>query len=224
MATRCESFSRIIFGFLLDIQSNVVLSLDGINRLYFKLRDTKMVCGREEFCVITRFTFVNNTLLVANDDDGVRACLIYVLCQGFLGKQINDLVYKDWFFLAKNVDDWNILDILSNTRCQDLQHQLGAIKKLKWVDVKKNFDVTKEGRKPRYKMIPSEEETRKSYYYMYGEPTLVPSSVRKRFWRKEESSSNISSIGRSEARSRQSGKLSIQDPVNQIIALEEWCF
>ena len=33
---------------------------------------------------------LNNSFLEASDDDAVRVCLIYILCEGFLGKEIND--------------------------------------------------------------------------------------------------------------------------------------
>nr|KAJ0186876.1 hypothetical protein LSAT_V11C900457300 [Lactuca sativa] len=33
---------------------------------------------------------LNNPFLVANDNDAVRACLIYVMCQRFWGKEAND--------------------------------------------------------------------------------------------------------------------------------------
>lgn len=78
-------------------------------------------------------------------------------------------------------------------------------------------------------MILSEEKTKKSYYlscleYVFGEPTSVPSPVRKHFRRQEESSSSLSSSGRSEARARQSGKPSIEHLVDWVIALEEMVF
>nr|KAJ0195067.1 hypothetical protein LSAT_V11C700345330 [Lactuca sativa] len=41
---------------------------------------------------------LNHPFLEASDDDAVRVCLIYVLCEGFLGKEINDRVPQDWFF------------------------------------------------------------------------------------------------------------------------------
>ena len=45
---------------------------------------------------------LNNTLLVANGDDDVRACLIYVLCQGFLGKKfVTPIKNHDKFELLK---------------------------------------------------------------------------------------------------------------------------
>nr|KAJ0212973.1 hypothetical protein LSAT_V11C400186290 [Lactuca sativa] len=93
-----------------------------------------------------------------------------------------------------------------------------AIKKLKWVDVNKIFYVTKEGHRPRYKMIPSENETRKSYYlpcleYVFGEPALVQSPVWKHF-----------RSGRFGARARQSSKPSIEDLANQVITLEKMEF
>ena len=74
-APRCEEFRRTILVFLLDVPSlqgdellfhkmflhqirqDTILSLDDIKRMYFKMGDTKMVYGPEEFCLITRFNF-----------------------------------------------------------------------------------------------------------------------------------------------------------------------
>nr|KAJ0204713.1 hypothetical protein LSAT_V11C500252730 [Lactuca sativa] len=136
----CEIFRNIVFGYLLDfaqLQGDVLLfhkmflhqlwpdaivSPYDINRLYFKLGDTKMVYGPEEFCLITGFNFgeypkmigkkfrkknlvvkicdlksyiLNQPFLAATDDDTVRVCLIYVLCESFLGKEANDCVLQD---------------------------------------------------------------------------------------------------------------------------------
>lgn len=40
---------------------------------------------------------LNDPFLVANDDDVVRACIIYVLCQGFWGKKQMILYNKTGF-------------------------------------------------------------------------------------------------------------------------------
>ncbi|KAL7586030.1 hypothetical protein Lser_V15G45126 [Lactuca serriola] len=139
--------------FLHQIRPDPVLSPDGIKRLYFRVRNTKMVYGPEEFCLITGFNFgeypknigrkgseklisskkrcllrerlfpdhtnssvkigdlksliLNQTFLALDDLDAVRVCLIYILCEGFLGKEVNDRVPQDWFFLAENLDLWN---------------------------------------------------------------------------------------------------------------------
>ena len=50
---------------------------------------------------------LNRTFLALDDVDAVRVCLIYILCEGFLGKEVNDRVPQDWFFLAENLDLWN---------------------------------------------------------------------------------------------------------------------
>nr|KAJ0189887.1 hypothetical protein LSAT_V11C800445100 [Lactuca sativa] len=139
--------------FLHQIRPDPVLSPDGIKRLYFRVGNTKMVYGPEEFCLITGFNFgeypknigrkgseklisskkrcllrerlfpdhtnssvkigdlksliLNQTFLALDDLDAVRVCLIYILCEGFLGKEVNDRVPQDWFFLAENLDLWN---------------------------------------------------------------------------------------------------------------------
>lgn len=43
--------------FLYQIRPDAVLSPDGIKRLYFRVGDTKMVYGSEEFCLITGLKF-----------------------------------------------------------------------------------------------------------------------------------------------------------------------
>nr|KAJ0220538.1 hypothetical protein LSAT_V11C200071330 [Lactuca sativa] len=285
---RREAFRRTVFGFLLDVHSlqgdrllfhkmflhqihaDTVLSLDDIQRSYFKVGDTQMVYGCEEFCLITGFNFgvypkqigkksvfiagtslfeqkyslvtisdlksflLNNPFLVANDNDAVRACLIYVLCEWFLGKEISDRLqdYLFFFFFVQNLDDWNILHEFSSTRCQGVsicERCLCVALKQRYISEEAlECDVTK-GHRPRHKMIPSDEETRKSYYlscleYVCGEPASVPSHVRKHFRRQQESSSSLSSSGRSEARARRSGKPSIEDLTSQVIALEEMVF
>nr|KAJ0194069.1 hypothetical protein LSAT_V11C800437860 [Lactuca sativa] len=139
--------------FLHQIRPDPVLSPDGIKRLYFRVGNTKMVYGPEEFCLITGFNFgeypknigrkgseklisskkrcllrerlfpdhtnssvkigdlksliLNQTFLALDDLDAVRVCLIYILCEGFLGKEVNDRVPQDWFYLAENLDLWN---------------------------------------------------------------------------------------------------------------------
>nr|KAJ0213842.1 hypothetical protein LSAT_V11C400162540 [Lactuca sativa] len=139
--------------FLHQIRSDAVLSPDGIKRLYFRVGDTKMVYGPEEFCLITGLSFgeypknigkkvsekivsskkrcllrerlfsnytnssvkigdlksfvLNQPFLEVDDTDAVRVCLKYILCESFLGKEINDRVSRDWFFLVENVDVWN---------------------------------------------------------------------------------------------------------------------
>nr|KAJ0201149.1 hypothetical protein LSAT_V11C600316790 [Lactuca sativa] len=50
---------------------------------------------------------LNQTFLALDDVDAVRVCLIYILCEGFLGKEVNDRVPQDWFYLAENLDLWN---------------------------------------------------------------------------------------------------------------------
>nr|KAJ0190201.1 hypothetical protein LSAT_V11C800424510 [Lactuca sativa] len=72
---RHDIFKDTVFGYLLDvprlqgdgllfhkmflhqIRPDLVLSPDGIKRLYFRVGNTKMVYGPEEFCLITGFNF-----------------------------------------------------------------------------------------------------------------------------------------------------------------------
>ncbi|XP_052625609.1 uncharacterized protein LOC111912119 [Lactuca sativa] len=297
--------------FLHQIRPDPVLSPDGIKRLYFRVGNTKMVYGPEEFCLITGFNFgeypkniwrkgseklisskkrcllrerlfpdhtnssvkigdlksliLNQTFLALDDLDAVRVCLIYILCEGFLGKEVNDRVPQDWFYLAENLDLWNsfawgsyLWDFtyvdLEDTwnkihhylslpkRGQTLKYSVSGFtapiriwiyemipavracgfalrknkdlprmkrwsgtKKLKWVDVNKIWSKMQEGLPPRQNMLPGDGEMTSFYYmsfqeYVYGEGKAVPSPVRDHFRRQDESSSSMSSSGRSHGR------------------------
>nr|KAJ0204941.1 hypothetical protein LSAT_V11C500276840 [Lactuca sativa] len=49
-----------------------------------------------------------SAFISATDDDVVRACLIYVLCEGFLGKEVNDRLLVVWEFTYDDLEDtWN---------------------------------------------------------------------------------------------------------------------
>nr|KAJ0191600.1 hypothetical protein LSAT_V11C800437160 [Lactuca sativa] len=50
---------------------------------------------------------LSNRFETVSDEDGVRACLLYVLNQGFLGKEKTDKITKEWLWLIENLDDWN---------------------------------------------------------------------------------------------------------------------
>nr|KAJ0216372.1 hypothetical protein LSAT_V11C300133710 [Lactuca sativa] len=74
-------------------------------------------------------------------------------------------------------------------------------KKLKWVDVNKIFSKL-QGQPPRQNMLPSDGEMTSCYYmsfqeYVYSEGKTVSSLVRDHFRRQDESSSSMSSSGRS---------------------------
>ncbi|CAI9294963.1 unnamed protein product [Lactuca saligna] len=45
-----------------------------------------------------------NDILAHN---GVRAILLYILNQGFLGKELNDKVTKEFLWVVENLDQWN---------------------------------------------------------------------------------------------------------------------
>nr|KAJ0205056.1 hypothetical protein LSAT_V11C500257850 [Lactuca sativa] len=47
-----------------------------------------------KICDLRSFV-LKQSLLAATDDDAVRVCFIYVLCEGFLGKEANDRVPQD---------------------------------------------------------------------------------------------------------------------------------
>nr|KAJ0219184.1 hypothetical protein LSAT_V11C300108670 [Lactuca sativa] len=321
--------------FLHQIRPDPVLSPDGIKRLYFRVGNTKMVYGPEEFCLITGFNFgeypknigrkgsekllsskkrcllrerlfpdhtnssvkigdlkrliLNRTFLALDDVDAVRVCLIYILCEGFLGKEVNDRVLQDWFFFAENLNLWNsfawgsylwdftyvdledtwnkIHNYLSlSERGQTLKYFVSGFtapirlwiyemipavracgfasrknkdlprmkrwsgtKKLKWVDVNKIWSKMQEGQPPRQNMLPGDGEMTSCYYmsfqeYVYSEGKAVPSPVRDHFRRQDESSSSMSSSGRSHDRGRGSGKHNLDEVLKRIHALEQHVF
>nr|KAJ0215524.1 hypothetical protein LSAT_V11C300132980 [Lactuca sativa] len=199
-----------------------------------------------KICDLKSF-ILNRHFLEATDDDAVKICLIYVMCERLLEKEINN---------------WSIVKLL-NTPFPDLRRHLGcyyyicvyemlpvvraggfALRKnrdtsrmkrwsdtkiLKWVDVNKIFEMKKEGRRPRNNMSPSDDEMTSSYYmscqeYVYGERNSVPSPVRDHYRREDESSSSMSSIGRSHGRGGSSGKPSLEEVLKRLHAPEQQVF
>nr|KAJ0215809.1 hypothetical protein LSAT_V11C300143030 [Lactuca sativa] len=207
----------------------------------------------------------------------------------FLGKEINDRVPQDWFYLAENLDLWNsfawgsyLWDFtyvdLEDTwnkihhylslpkRGQTLKYSVSGFtapiriwiyemipavracgfasrknkdlprmkrwsgtKKLKWVDVNKIWSKMQEGLPPRQNMLPGDGEMTSFYYmsfqeYVYGEGNAVPSPVRDHFRRQDESSSSMSSSGRSHRRGRGSGKHKLDEVLKRLHALEQHVF
>ncbi|XP_052626776.1 uncharacterized protein LOC128133401 [Lactuca sativa] len=78
-------------------------------------------------------------------------------------------------------------------------------------------------------MLPGDGEMTSCYYmsfqeYVYGEGKAVPSSVRDHFRRKDESSSSMSSSGRSHGRDRGSGKHNLDEVLKRLHVLEQHVF
>nr|KAJ0189902.1 hypothetical protein LSAT_V11C800411890 [Lactuca sativa] len=101
-------------------------------------------------------------------------------------------------------------------------------KKLKWVDVNKIFSKT-QGQPPRNRMSPSDDEMKSCYYmsfqeYVYGERKSVPSPVRDYFRRQDESSSSMSSSGRSHGRGGRSGKPNLEEVLKRLHVLKQQMF
>ncbi|KAL4565547.1 hypothetical protein LXL04_029646 [Taraxacum kok-saghyz] len=42
-----------------------------------------------------------------SDGDAIRVVLLFILCRGFLGKELNDMVCREWFILADDFKAWN---------------------------------------------------------------------------------------------------------------------
>nr|KAJ0208736.1 hypothetical protein LSAT_V11C400199960 [Lactuca sativa] len=78
--------------FLHLLRLDVVLSPDDIKRfgVYLKMIGKKV---SEKTLVVKKDIYYE-----ATEDDAVRVCLIYILCEEFLGKAINDRVPQDCFF------------------------------------------------------------------------------------------------------------------------------
>nr|KAJ0216994.1 hypothetical protein LSAT_V11C300113920 [Lactuca sativa] len=274
--------------FLHQIRPDPVLSPDGIKRLYFRVGNTKMVYGPEEFCLITGFNFgeypknigkkaseklltskkrcllrerlfpdhTNSSVKIGDlkqveDVDAVRVCLIYILCESFLGKEINDRVPQDWFFLAENLNIWNsylwdftyvdledtwskINNYLSlPERRQTLKYFVSGFTALIRIWIYEMIPTVRacgcEGQPPRQNMLPSDGEMTSCYYmsfqeYVYGEGKPVRSPVRDHFRRQDESSSSMSSSGRSHGRGRGSGKHNLDEVLKRLHALEQHVF
>nr|KAJ0204305.1 hypothetical protein LSAT_V11C500296100 [Lactuca sativa] len=78
------------------------------------------------------------------------------------------------------------------------------------------FSMIKVGQRPRNKMSLSDDEMTSSYFmllqkYVYGERKSVPSPVRDHFRRQDESSSSMSSSGRSHGRDGRNGKPNLEE-------------
>nr|KAJ0192318.1 hypothetical protein LSAT_V11C800397380 [Lactuca sativa] len=117
----------------------------------------------------------------------------------------------------------------SKNRDMNRMKRWSCTKKLKLVDLNKIFLVTKEGQRPRNKMSPSDDEMTSSYYmslqeYVYGEWKSVSSQVRDHFRRQDESSSSMSSSGRSHGRCGRSGKPSLEEVLKRLHAPEQQVF
>nr|KAJ0189985.1 hypothetical protein LSAT_V11C800417690 [Lactuca sativa] len=228
--------------FLHQIRSDPVLSPDGIKRLYFRVGNTKMISGPKEFCLITGFNFgeypkniekkgseklltskkrcllrerlfpdhtnssvkigdlkrliLNRTFLELDDVDAVRV---------FWEKKLMIGCHKIGFFWLRI---W-ISGTFSLERRQTLKYSVSGF-----------TAPIREGQPPRQNMLPSDGEMTSCYYmsfqeYVYGEGKTVPSP------RQDESSSSMSSSGRSHCRGRGSGKHNLDEVLKRLHALEE---
>nr|KAJ0216027.1 hypothetical protein LSAT_V11C300144170 [Lactuca sativa] len=297
---RRDIFRDTVYGYLLDvprlqgdgllfhkmflhqIQSDHVLSPDGIKRLYFRVGNTKMVYGPEEFCLMTGFNFgeypknigkkvseklvtskkrcllcerlfpnhtnssvkigdlksliLNQTFLEVDDADAVRVCLIYILCECFLGKEINDRVPQDWFFFAENLDVWNSFawgSYLWDFTYDDLEDTWNKINK--YLSLPKRCQTLKysvsgftgpirEGQPPRQNMLQSDGEMTSCYYmsfqeYVYGE--------RKSYGTILGDKTNLRLVCRpvvAHGRGRGSGKHNLHEVLKRLHALEQHVF
>nr|KAJ0206519.1 hypothetical protein LSAT_V11C500243800 [Lactuca sativa] len=174
---------------------------DDIKQLYFKMGDTKMVYGPEEFYLMPKFDF--GSFLAATDDDAIRACLIY-------GKKQVIVRHKTSFFFAENLDGWNsfawdsylweftynassifkysvsgftapfriwIYEMLPSVRGgykqrYTLDEVLEYNQKIELGLCEQDFRCDKfEGRRPRHSMTPSNGERRSSCYIILGDKT-----------------------------------------------------
>nr|KAJ0222374.1 hypothetical protein LSAT_V11C200097360 [Lactuca sativa] len=226
--------------FLHQIRPDPVLSPDGIKRLYFRVGNTKMVYGPEEFCLITGFNFGDFAwgsylwdFTYVDLEDTWNKIHNYLS----LSDRGQTLKYSVSEFTAP-IRIW-IYEMIPAVRAcrfasrknKDLPRmkRCSGTKKLKWVDVNKIWSKMQEGQPPRQNMLPSDGEMTSSYYmsfqeYVYGEGKAVPSPVRDHFRRQDESSSSMLSSGRSHGRGRGSGKHNLDEVLKRLHALEQHVF
>nr|KAJ0215277.1 hypothetical protein LSAT_V11C300148050 [Lactuca sativa] len=226
--------------FLHQIRPDPVLSLDGIKRLYFRVGNTKMVYGPEEFCLITGFNFGDFAwgsylwdFTYVDLEDTWNKIHNYLS----LPERGQTLKYSVSGFTAP-IRIW-IYEMIPAVRAcgfasrknKDLPRmkRWTGTKKLKWVDVNKIWSKMQEGLPPRQNMLPGDGEMTSFYYmsfqeYVYGEGKTVPSPVRDHFRRQDESSSSMSSSGRSHGRGRGSGKHKLDEVLKRLHALEQHVF
>lgn len=64
----------------------------------------------------------NNQFLTGLDEHAIKACLLYILTHGFLGKELKDKITKEWLWVRElkdkitkewmwgreNLDEWNM--------------------------------------------------------------------------------------------------------------------
>nr|KAJ0201159.1 hypothetical protein LSAT_V11C600337270 [Lactuca sativa] len=190
--------------FLDQIRPDPVLSPDGIKRLYFRVGNTKMVYGPEEFCLITGFNFgeyPKNIVKKALEKllTSKKRCLL------------RERLFPDHTNSSVKIGDLKRL-ILNRT----------------FIELD-DVDAVREGQPPRQNMLPSDGEMTSCYYmsfqeYVYGEGKAVPSPVRDHFRRQDESSSSMSSSDRSHGRGRGSGKHNLDEVLKWLHAPEQHVF
>nr|KAJ0202202.1 hypothetical protein LSAT_V11C600321410 [Lactuca sativa] len=226
--------------FLHQIRPDPVLSPDGIKRLYFRVGNTKMVYGPEEFCLITGFNFGDFAwgsylwdFTYVDIEDTWNKIHNYLS----LSERRQTLKYSVSGFTAP-IRIW-IYEMIPAVRAcgfvlrknKDLPRmkRWSGTKKLKLVDVNKIWSKIQEGQPPRQNMLPGDGEMTSCYYmsfqeYVYGEGKAVPSPVRDYFRRQDESSSSMSSSGRSHGRGRGSGKHNLDEVLKRLHALKQHVF
>ncbi|KAL4580526.1 hypothetical protein LXL04_016722 [Taraxacum kok-saghyz] len=68
-----------------------------------------------------------------SDGDAVRVVLLFILCRGFLGKELKDMVFREWFILADDFEAWNSFPwgtFLFSHAYEILQGIFGKLKKI----------------------------------------------------------------------------------------------
>nr|KAJ0218626.1 hypothetical protein LSAT_V11C300119600 [Lactuca sativa] len=119
--------------------------------------------------------------------------------------------------------------VLRKNRDMPRMKRWSRTKKLKLVDVNNIFSKIQEGQPPRQNMLPSDGEMTSCYYmsfqeYVYGEWKPVQCLVWDHFRRQAESSSSMSSSGRSHGRGRGSRKHNLDEVLKRLHALEQHVF
>nr|KAJ0213468.1 hypothetical protein LSAT_V11C400204660 [Lactuca sativa] len=196
---------------------------------------------------------LNQTFLEVDDADAVRVCLIYILCESVLGKEINDRNLDVWNSFAWGSYLWDFTyDDLEKTwnkinkylslpeHRQTLKYSvsgftgpiriwiyemLPVVRACEFV-LRKNRDMPRMKRWSETKKLKWVDVNKifSKIQYVYGERKSVPSPVRDHFRRQDESSSSMSSSGHSHGRGRGSEKHNLNKVLKRLHAIEQHVF
>nr|KAJ0205931.1 hypothetical protein LSAT_V11C500242790 [Lactuca sativa] len=238
----------------------------GVSKKHWEKVSEKLVTSKKR-CLLRERLFPNHTnslveigdlkslilyqtFLEVDNADAVRVCLIYILCEGFLGKEINDWNLDVWnrgsylwdFTYDDLEDTWNKINkyLSLPERRQTLKYSvsgftgpiriwiyemLPTVRACGFV-LRKNRDMPRMKRWSGTKKLKWVDVNKifSKIQYVYGERKSVPPTVRDQFRRQDEFSSSMSSSGRCHGRGRGSGKHNLDEVLKRLHALEQHVF